>query len=255
MKQILSRHVVYLLFLFGHLVAQNNNYGPLQFGEFKIIPIHVANITTKLSKAKSTTESINVFLIQTHGVNYLIDAGIDNTWNNLKSIKRKLFFNKFKITNINNLEDVLKIYKLTTDSINFVILSHAHFDHIYNLDKFKNAKIILSQREYTSYKKGLIMGYFPMKKSVLRNSLKVNFIKDTVSYLFEKSFTITPNFKIVPTFGHTRGHSSILLISNNNYILFSGDANFISYSFSQKQIELLRLNRDLRIFKNHTLIE
>lgn len=54
-------------------------------------------------------------------------------------------------------EDIID-YKLKKDNINpdeikYIILSHLHPDHIGGLDKFKNAKIIISNKAYNSYSK------------------------------------------------------------------------------------------------------
>jgi len=116
-----------------------------------------------------------VYLIKIAGKNILIDT---STLQNRKELLKDL-----------------KELKLTPESINFVFLTHGHFDHVENLDIFTNAEFYGNKKDF-------------------RNCEKV---KDIKKQPFKE-------IKIIETPGHTFG--SICLYISKEKILFSGDTLF-----------------------------
>lgn len=229
---------------------------PVTFGKFLITPIEIATIRTK-QRSKTISEPVNIFLIQTEGKNILIDAGIDSSWNNYKKshLKTRLFFKNFSVSNRVNINDVLKELGLSTDSIQFLILTHSHFDHIYGLSTFKNAKIILSKKEGLAFKWGLLNGYLRINiKSIKAASRITPGADSTLNNFFLKSYTLIPNFKIIPAYGHTKGHIAVILESDDTIVLFTGDSTVDVKRKSTPLDHLIQYYKPI-VFRNHSIID
>lgn len=100
--------------------------------------------------------------------------------------------------------------------INKVFISHLHFDHCSNIDLFKKAKIFINAKEFENFQ-------------VNQDDLDLyRPVADYLKYLnvctFEQEFYISQNIKIVFTYGHTIGHSSLEFCRNNERVLIAGDA-------------------------------
>jgi hydroxyacylglutathione hydrolase len=102
--------------------------------------------------------------------------------------------------------------KLTRlDSINKVIFTHLHYDHIGNFDLFPNAKFYASEEEIDYSKKN--------KNFAVLNPLIA--AKFNIELIPLKELQ---GFEIIKTPGHTNG--SICLYYKKDKILFSGDTLF-----------------------------
>lgn len=105
---------------------------------------------------------------------------------------------------------------LKKEKIDKLFISHLHFDHCSNLDLFRNSKIYINEKEL----KNLFENnedcdlYKPLLKII--NEYDVNTFKDEIS--------ISNNIKIVLTYGHTVGHSSLEFKQGERRILVAGDA-------------------------------
>jgi len=110
----------------------------------------------------------------------------------LVELKDKIIIDTGSSANKNELIRDLKELNLTPENINIVIVTHNHFDHIGNIQLFKNAKIYASKKE------------FPDEKIIDIHELNVR------------------EFKIIDTPGHSEGSFCILYED----VLFSGDTIF-----------------------------
>lgn len=112
-----------------------------------------------------------------------------------------------------------KIIELINDSkIDYVIISHLHFDHCSNLDLFCNTSIpiYISKIEYENY--------FLNKKIDCDLFSYFTYIEKELNIItIEKEIKITPNTKIIFTPGHTLGHIS-LEIKDKEKIILTADA-------------------------------
>jgi glyoxylase-like metal-dependent hydrolase (beta-lactamase superfamily II) len=121
------------------------------------------------------------------------------------------FLEKEKILIDTGIEDFSENLKQEIDcnSIQKVIFTHLHFDHIGNFKLFKNAKFYASKKEINFFKKS------PLGAILDRNLAKwFNVVLNDVNELKE--------FKVIETPGHTIG--SICLLYKD--VLFSGDTLF-----------------------------
>ncbi len=157
--------------------------------------------------------------IQTNGLNMIIDSGIGVNKLNEKQ-KRN-----FGVTEDSALEESLAKHGLKLDDIDYVIMTHLHFDHASGLTKLENgvfkpvfssAKIITSQIEWDE-----------MRNPNIRSSntyWKENWeaIQDQV-IAFEKEYSLTDEITIIHTGGHSDGHSIIKIETEDELLLHMGD--------------------------------
>lgn len=79
----------------------------------------------------------NVTILQGGGYNILVDTGFKNPQ----------FIEAYNAENVLKPETYLKPLNLHPDQIDAVLLSHLHYDHVGNIDCFKNAKVYVQRSE------------------------------------------------------------------------------------------------------------
>lgn len=159
----------------------------------------------------------NSFFIISNPNKILVDTGTKRGYKKLKS-------------NINSLE-------LTNRKINFLILTHTHFDHCSNAAKIKeeeNCKIMVSIREKESIEKGFtnlpggtlfitkqisLLGKIIGKKRFSYKPFFADILVEDALDLINYNL----NIKLIKTGGHSPGSISIIV---DNEISIVGDAMF-----------------------------
>lgn len=111
----------------------------------------------------------------------------------------------------NVIKDLLK-----KERIDKVFISHLHFDHCSNLDLFKDSKIYINEKEL----KNLVENN--EDSDLYKPLLKI--IDEYDIYTFNEEMNISNNIKIVLTYGHTIGHSSLEFKQGETRVLVAGDA-------------------------------
>lgn len=147
----------------------------------------------------------------------------------------------------NVIKDLLK-----KERIDKLFISHMHFDHCSNLDLFRNSKIYINEKEL----KNLFENnndndlYKPLLRII--NEYDVNTFNDEIN--------ISNNIKIVLTYGHTVGHSSLEFEQGERKILVAGDAikslndylNSKEYGNAQNSDEYIKTKEKIK--KNYDVI-
>jgi glyoxylase-like metal-dependent hydrolase (beta-lactamase superfamily II) len=102
------------------------------------------------------------------------------------------------------------------EDVTIVVNTHLHFDHCGNNPLFKNAKFIIQTEE-------LRYAYAPdryMRVSYLRD-----FFDFEADYLrLNGKYTLDDEIQIIPTYGHTIGHQSVIVPWHGKNIVYAGDA-------------------------------
>jgi len=142
-----------------------------------------------LSQENSNLSAINVFFVDMGKIKILFDAGTDP----------------------DVLIERLAEIKIKPEDINFICITHMHFDHIGGLVKnnskvFPNAEIFISEEELSANPNSII-------SQVYGDNIKT----------FKQNEVIINNIKTIPAFGHTDGHTIFLVSSRYQNILFWGD--------------------------------
>lgn len=208
----------------------------LDAGTFKVDGGAMFGVVPKVLWSKSVlsdeinrvTLALNVLLVQDtiNKKNLLIDSGIGNFYDEkLRSIN--------EIDNMDNgcskLEKSLKKVGLAVEDIDFVLLTHLHYDHVggcvtknavgaFKLT-FPKARYIIQQLEWCSAlspSEREEKAYFP----ILVNSLKQN---EKYLDIIDGDSEILSGIRIIKTGGHSRGHQVILIESDNQTAIHWGD--------------------------------
>lgn len=129
----------------------------------------------------------------------------------LKDGNEKILFDTGSYGVRNVIKDLLK-----KEKIDKLFISHLHFDHCSNLDLFRNSKIYINEKELRNLYENNDDSdlYKPLLKII--NEYDVNTFNDEIN--------ISNNIKIVLTYGHTVGHSSLEFKQGKRRILVVGDA-------------------------------
>ncbi len=155
----------------------------------------------------------NVFLLIYNGKNLLVDTSPGFMWPVLER----------------------RLKKLNITSINYLILTHAHFDHAANSNRIRTkfkASVIIQQKEArylctgrnphiggTNFISGFIARYFA-------NAAFLNYEPCLVDFKYDCTLDLNPygfNATLLHTPGHTKGSSSLIV---DNEIALAGDCMF-----------------------------
>lgn len=158
-------------------------------------------------------------LIQFNGKNMLIDAGIGN---NKMSEKKK---RNFGITEESSIEESLQSLGLSASDIEFILMTHLHFDHASGLTKwendhlvptFENATIIASEIEWNEMRNPNIRSkntYWKENWEAIETQVKK----------FVDEIEIVPGIKMIHTGGHSDGHAIILMEDGEDVLIHMAD--------------------------------
>lgn len=170
----------------------------------------------ELNQIELATDPI---LIQYNGKNLLIDSGVGFGKMNDKQLRN------FGVSEQSMVEDSLATVGLLTDDIDYILLTHMHFDHASGLTKwegeqlisvFPKAEIYVSKIEFDEMKHPNIRSrntYWKENWEPIQSQIRV----------FEEEIEILPGIRMVHTGGHSEGHSIIKLEQNGEVILHMGD--------------------------------
>ena len=130
-----------------------------------------------------------------------------------------------KIGKGDELDTQLAKLGIKPDQVSRVVMTHLHGDHTDGLKFFPNNEIIVNEAE-----RGKPYGNLPTTYPKWFNPTLVNFSKDRVD-LFDVAYPLTrsEDLLMVPTPGHTHHHSSILLKTDKEHILFAGDVSYTAH--------------------------
>jgi N-acyl homoserine lactone hydrolase len=147
---------------------------------------------------------------------------------------------KFGINDKDELDRQFNKVNLKLDDVNLVVLTHLHLDHTDGLKFFPKQEIIVGEQEY-KHPNGNMATTYPTWFKPKTVSYKQNRID-----IFNEAYPITAaeDLLYIPTPGHTRGHSSVVLKTDDFDIIFAGDT-----SYNQQQVltgELAGINEDYK---------
>ena len=154
------------------------------------------------------TTAINAFLIETNDKAILVDAGLG----------KKLLAN-------------LEACKKSPESIDAILLTHMHGDHIGGLlqdgkKSFPNATLYISQPEY-DYWMSDEAGNAANARQVIeayKNNLQL-FVPDELEGATSE---LLPGIRGIAAYGHTPGHTVYLLGSDNTQFMIWGDLTHVT---------------------------
>ena len=107
------------------------------------------------------------------------------------------------------------------ESIEVVILTHLHWDHCSNLKLFKNAQLMVQERELNFALDPLPPYYKSYESQILGLSPPFS---DTEFTLLDGDTTICPGVDVIVTAGHSPGHQSVIVRMQSGATVIAGDA-------------------------------
>ena len=122
----------------------------------------------------------------------------------------------------------LKEAGVTPEQVTMILITHMHGDHIGGLVKdgskvFPAARILSSKVEYDFWLNPKHADLLPERKSNFELAQKTFGIYASASETFEFGSEVFPGIQALDSRGHTPGHTSFLLESDGEKILFWGD--------------------------------
>jgi glyoxylase-like metal-dependent hydrolase (beta-lactamase superfamily II) len=162
--------------------------------------------------------------------NFVIDqnALVVNTGDKLVLIDTGMGFRKIYGPRTGHLLDNIRAAGIDPKSIDVVALSHAHPDHVWGLvgedgkPHFPNAQIHISQTDldYWTDEAKLsdpALGHYigPIRDALMPFRDRMIFLKD--------GREVVPGLQALATPGHTVGHTSFVISSQNSSIVYTGD--------------------------------
>ncbi len=135
---------------------------------------------------------------------------------------------KFDIDKERELPHLLSKINIKPDNIRWVVLTHLHLDHVDGIRFFPNAEFVVAKNEYLINSPGHVPCLLPLWFAPRQVTFSpANNLGFNGSY----ALTQAKDVIIVPTPGHTYGHQSVILRTNEQSIFFAGDT-----TFNQKQL-------------------
>lgn len=137
-------------------------------------------------------------------------------------LKLKGMSNIRKINKTDELDSQLLRLGITPQQVSKVVLTHLHGDHTDGLKFFEGNEIMVNESEHKQPYGQLASTYPKWFKPTL-----VNFLRDRID-IFDVAFPLTASEDVwlVPTPGHTHHHSSVLLKTHEEHVLFAGDTSY-----------------------------
>ena len=162
--------------------------------------------------------SIHALLVEAPGLRLLVDTCIGN------DKPRKITGNESLHTEF--LQD-LKAAGCPREAIDIVVCTHLHVDHVgWNTMKdgdrwvptFPNARYLIGRREYEYWSADTSEDQVP----VMEDSVTPIF-DSGLADLVESDHIVSPHVRLFPTPGHTPGHVSVMIESEGETAMITGD--------------------------------
>lgn len=164
-----------------------------------------------------------IWLVKSDAHTVVIDAGFTET----VAVKRKREFLRCPI-------ETLRRLGVKTEDVRHVIVTHMHYDHIGNLEKFPNAHFIVQESE---------MGFWTGRYASRLEFRKLIEVEDVV-HLVKENFKgrvdfvsgtkeILPNITVYGTGGHSAGLQFVKVKTAQGNVILASDVSHFYENFEQ----------------------
>lgn len=161
---------------------------------------------------------VTIFLVQGNGKKILIDTGMSDTeiagkYHHPGSVQPEGYA----------VHEQLAKLGIKCEEITDIIFTHLHWDHVYNLGKFTNAKLYVQRTEYEFAVNPIPLYYKSYEYPVL--GLEPQFTgKEFV--LLDGETEVMDGISVYPTPGHSVGHQTVVVNTKDGQYHCCGDLIF-----------------------------
>ncbi len=127
---------------------------------------------------------------------------------------------------------------ITPDTVDTVLVSHMHPDHIFglmekdtNAQVYPNAEILVNEAEYAFWTDPSIIESLPERRKGLAKRIQATFPKWENVSQFTGDSEVAPGIRAVNSFGHAPGHTNFHISSGNDQMMLIGDAIIVPALF------------------------
>ncbi len=168
--------------------------------------------------------NIGSFIIKTESGTILIDTGLGKLDHGTHQLKKETLISEMDKSGFS-----------VTD-IDIVFMTHLHWDHVgtnMTLTKgewaptFPNAKYFVSNKDWKLFSRLLDTKSFEYIKEQVNPLIDLGLLNR-----FENEISLTSEIRTISTPGHTPGHTSVLISSNSEKAIITGDAIHIPLQFN-----------------------
>ncbi len=213
-------------------------------------PGTLAVLSSFLDRNFSEWMPIFVWVIEHPEGVFVIDTGENADINNKDYFKSSGWFEnwmnttqfKFKVSREEEIDVQLKKIGIDPQKVDKVILTHLHLDHIDGLRHFPNSEILVNQLEWEK-------PYGDLPK-LYPDWLDPTLIPLTQTYEnFDKTAFVTKdeNLIMIQTTGHTYGHTSLMLKTDQGYVFFAGDVVYNLEQLTQNKYSAVQVDKKASI--------
>ncbi|OJX07496.1 MAG: hypothetical protein BGO72_08580 [Burkholderiales bacterium 70-64] len=123
---------------------------------------------------------------------------------------------RFKdVQDITSFEDGLGAWGLKPSDIDYILITHLHWDHIMNAEKCKNAKIVIQEAEWQSALNPHPMQAFAYAPRWYYEQMRnIELVRGDVNF--------APGIRLIHTPGHTPGGQSVAVETDKGWYAISG---------------------------------
>jgi len=188
-----------------------------KFGNYSIHPIPLCVIENfprterhwklRVSSEETIPECNYTWYIEGPSKNYLVDTGMES---------ERFAARKYKIRHIQTLDEGLQKLGLEVGDIDYIIVTHAHHDHIANLRRFPRAKAIIQRAELKEARNP-----FEYTKPRLPKDYS-DLLKGAQWDVIEGDTVIDENIKLIFTPGHSPGGQSVAVKTSQGLAIIAG---------------------------------
>jgi len=183
-------------------------------------------LTYRVDVGKKVEVPIFAFLIKSEKENLLFDTGVDlDDHDFLTPLGKDIKMNEEDFI-LNRLRNI----GLSPEQINYVFISHLHFDHSGLLRYFKKARLFIQRQEY-----GYAINPPPFAEPLYRRHY---YNSPALSWqVLEGDESLMPGVTAISTPGHTPGHQSLMVnLPEGGTIILTGDCAYLSENIEKEII-------------------